>query len=122
MVRNPTMSSKRQSRGYRPWQRNTAKQERLAIQRRKAPSPRNRACTNPTSSAAKEEEQLNDQDQHHDELQNEGAGLVKLFDHEIVQLVRRVDFFLYEFLVVIHADFDSRHFVQAGGEHVANKL
>src|SRR5437588_8725822 len=72
--------------------------------------------------AAEEIDQLDDENDHHHQLEHKGAALVKLVDHETVEIFSGVKLFLHQILVVGHAYFLRRQFVQAGREHVAEKL
>ena len=72
--------------------------------------------------AAEEVNQFDDQDDHHHQFEYEGAGLVELIDHEVVELLSGAQLLLYQVLVVRYADFRCRQLVEAGGKHVAEEL
>src|ERR1700758_1458331 len=70
----------------------------------------------------KEEDQLNDEDDDDGEFEEEGAALVELIDHELVEIFRGVNFLLDEILVIGDADFGGRKLVEARCEHVTQEL
>ena len=72
--------------------------------------------------AFEEVDQLDDQDYYDHQFQDKGSGLVELLDHEAVEIFGGVEFFLDQVFVVGDSDFLGAEFVEAGGEHVAEKL
>jgi hypothetical protein len=54
--------------------------------------------------AFEEVDQLDNQDDYHHQLQNEGATLVELLDHETVEVFGGVELFLDEIFVVGYPD------------------
>src|SRR5579863_9540689 len=72
--------------------------------------------------AAEEVDELDDQDYYDHQLQDEGAGLVELLDHEAVEIFGGLQLFFDQVFVVGHSDFRGGEFVEAGGKHVAEEL
>ena len=67
-------------------------------------------------------DQLDDQDDYDHQLQDEGAALVELLDHETVEVFGGVELFLDQIFVVGYADFLGAQLVKPRGEHVAQEL
>ena len=61
--------------------------------------------------AAEEVDQFNDEDDHYHQLQDEGAALVKLVDHEAVEIFSSLQFFFDQVFVVGDANFGGCQFV-----------
>src|SRR5580700_4118957 len=72
--------------------------------------------------AAEEVDQFDDQDYDHHQLQDEGAGLVELLNHEAVEVFGGLEFFFDQVFVVGDSDFGGAEFVEARGKHVAEEL
>jgi len=62
------------------------------------------------------------QDDHHHQLEREGAALLELLDHKAVEIVGGLELLVHQSFVIEHADFAGRQAVQACGEHIAHNL
>src|ERR1700758_760020 len=63
--------------------------------------------------AAEEPDQFDNQNDHHHEFEHEGAALVELVNHEMIELLGGLQFLLHQILVVGHADLRCGQLVQA---------
>src|SRR5713226_5643818 len=71
---------------------------------------------------AEQEDKFDDQDDHHHELEHEGAALVELVHHEAVEVLGGLQFLVDQVFVVGHAYLGGGELIQASGKHVAEKL
>src|SRR5262249_56141390 len=67
-------------------------------------------------------DQVNDQDDHRNEFEEEGAALIELVDHEPVKLFGGAQFLRNQVFVVRNSHFGCRQLVQTGGKHVRQEL
>lgn len=74
------------------------------------------------SPAAKQECELNNQDRDHHHLQHKRAALLKLFDHEAIQVVSGFEFLVNQLFVIENTDFRRCKPLQAGSKHIADEL
>lgn len=72
--------------------------------------------------AAEEVDELDDEDDDHGELEEEGAALVELIDHEAVEIFGGIDFLLDEVLVIGNAYLGGSEAIETRCEHVAEEL
>ncbi len=72
--------------------------------------------------AAKEEEQLDEQDEGDHHPKEEGPARIELFDHGVVELFGRAQLLGHKILVVGNADLAGGQTVEAGSIHVAEEL
>src|SRR5580704_4299803 len=72
--------------------------------------------------AAEEVDEFDYEDDDYHQLEDEGAGLVELVDHESVEVFGGLELFFDQIFVVGDADFGGAKFVEARGEHVAEEL
>src|SRR5271157_1182889 len=72
--------------------------------------------------AFKQEDQLDDQNNHHSQFQDEAPGLMELSHHELVELTRRAKFLVNKVSIVRHSHFGCCQAVEARVEHIAQKL
>src|SRR5580698_497013 len=79
-------------------------------------------CSSNRSRSLEQPDQIDDQNNHHHQLQHKRAALMKLIDHEAIQFFRRVDFLIHQVFVVGNTNLRSSNFVETRGKHVAKKL
>ena len=72
--------------------------------------------------AAEQKHQFNEEDNHHQHLQNEGPALVKLIHHKLVQFAGRMQFPVDQPAVILHAYLGGGQAIQTGREHIAQEL
>src|ERR1700733_8124164 len=72
--------------------------------------------------AAKQKDELDDQDYDHRRLQQKGAALVELVHHEAVKIAGRVQLLSHKILVIRHAHLGGGEPVESCGEHIAEEL
>src|ERR1039457_2824329 len=81
-----------------------------------------RFCAPPYRPASEEVEEFNQENQNDCRFKKEGATLVKLLDHKVVQFFGSLELSLRQVLVVGDTDFGCGQLVEPGGKHIAEEL
>src|SRR5579859_948980 len=85
-------------------------------------SPSGKIAQSLNGFAPEEVHQLDDQNEHHQQLQHERPALVELLDHELVEVFGGLQFFFDQVFVVGHADLGRAQLVKPRRKHVAEEL